>query len=456
MSYLAIVLAAGKSTRMGGKINKPFCEIGKEKLIIHLIDLILKSNFNRIIIVINSNYSQDEKDSIKNFIGEKCKFDFVYQDEQFGTGHAVRIVIDAVKSEKHNDVVVFYADTPLIKIESIEKLKNILNNGKVGVICGFDYSMNNQYGRIIFDENNKVKKIAEYKDYKDNSEIKKVQKCNSGIIGLKFDFLKIAIYKIKNNNHAKEYYLFDLLELSDEKFDYLDITLNEASGANNFVELEELESIWQNERRIHFMQNFVQLHDKNSVYFGFNNKIGSNVEIGQNVVLGKNVEIGDGVVIESNVVLNDDVKIGSGTIIKSFSYISDSIIGDNCEIGPFAHLNGKNIIGNKNIVGNFVEVKRSRLGNQNKAKHLAYIGDAVISDENNFGAGSIICNYDGKMKHKTKIGNNNMIGSNSSIIAPIEIKDNNLIGAGTVLNADLDDNNLAIARGKLKIFKRKK
>ena len=115
-----------------------------------------------------------------------------------------------------------------------------------------------------------------------------------------------------------------------------------------------------------------------------------------------------------------------------------------------------NEIGNKNIVGNFVEVKRSKLGNQHKAKHLAYIGDAVISDENNFSAGSIICNYDGKMKHKTKIGNNNMIGSNSSIIAPIEIKDNNLIGAGTVLNADLDDNNLAIARGKLKIFKRKK
>ena len=455
MSYLAIILAAGKSTRMGGKINKPFCEIGKEKLIIHLIDLILKSNFNRIIIVINSNYSEDEKNYIKNFIGEKCKFDFVYQDKQFGTGHAVKIAIDAVKSEKHGDVIVFYADTPLIKMDSIEKLKNILDDSKTGVICGFNYSENNQYGRIIFDENNKVKEIAEYKDYKDDIEIQKVQKCNSGIIGLKFDFLKNAIYKIQNNNNAKEYYLFDLLGLSDEKFDYLDISLHESSGANNFIELEELERIWQNEQRIHFMKNFVQLMDKNSVYFGFNNKIGLNVKICQNVVFGKNIEIGDNVVIESNIVLNDDVKIGHNTIIKSFSYISDSIIGDNCEIGPFAHLNGQNTIGNKNIIGNFVEVKRSKLGNKNKAKHLAYIGDAMISDENNFGAGSIICNYDGKKKPKTKIGNKNMIGSNSSIIAPIEIKDNNLIGAGTVLNANLDDSNLAVERGELKIFKKR-
>jgi bifunctional UDP-N-acetylglucosamine pyrophosphorylase/glucosamine-1-phosphate N-acetyltransferase len=454
VTYLAILLAAGKSTRMNS-LNKSFCEIGKEKIIIHCINTILESNPSQIIIVINHSWTDEDKKYISGFIGTRCKFDFVYQEDQLGTGDAVKTAINFCKNEKFDYSIVFYSDTPLMELFSIEKIKEKLKaNQSDGVICGFFCEKKNQYGRIIINKNHLIETIHEYKDYAHNDEIQNIKTCNSGLVGINFHFMKEAIYKISNQNEAREYYLFDILKFSNKKFDYLEISEDEALGINTPQDLANLEKIWQEKQREFFLKRNVFITNPESVYFGFNNKIGQNTRIENNVNIGKNVDLGQNIVIESNVVIKNDVKIGSGTIIKSFSYISKSLIGDNCEIGPHAHINDGNIIGNANIIGNFVEIKRSIIQDKNKIKHLSYLGDASIENENNFGAGSIICNYDGKNKHKTIIGSSNMIGANTSIIAPRSIGNRNIIGAGSVLNEDLESQEVAVERSDLKIKKK--
>ncbi len=458
----AIILAAGKSSRMGGGMQKAFYEIGGEKLIIHLLDKICDAKFDNIFIVINREYEDWQLQYIENFLAIKnfiCHF--VYQDEQLGTGHAILTCInhDDYKAASHDDVVVFYGDSPLIEIHSIINLKKQIITEKAGIICGFYCEKENQYGRIFLCGNlgRFVEKIIEYKDYKDSEEIKKNKLCNSGILAIKNHLLVEKIKLISNTNKAGEYYLFDIINFVDEKFSLFEIDETEALGVNNFYELAAAESTWQERQRNFWMiKMFVQLQDPQSTYFNFRNKIGRFTKIGANVEIKNNVEIEDGVIIEPNNVIGPNVLIGKNSKIKSFSYIADSKIGENCEIGPFASLTSNNFIKNHNIIGNFVEIKRSKIGTQNKIKHLAYLGDAEIGSANNFGAGTITCNYDGKNKHITIVENNNFFGANSCIIAPITIGSGNILGAGSVMTTSVDDENLIVERGEEKIRKKKK
>ena len=461
MTYLAIILASGNASRMGGHLKKSFCEIGNEALIIHLTKTVLSSNPIQLIIVINNTYTETEKQYIIDFIEKNkardCKYSFAYQKNICGTADAVKSAIEEITiQEEVNDVIIFFSDCPFIEYTTLKNFRQLIKTSPFGVICGFNCESENQYARIVLNPQNEIERLVEYKDYKDNAEVKKITKCNSGVMGVKLDFLKANLPKIQNNNQAREYYLSELAFISDKKFNYFELTENEAIGINSITELEKTELTWQNQQRNYWLQNFVQLIDKNFTYFGFNNKIGRGTKIGRGVILGKNVTIGSDVEIQSYSVISDDVKIGDGTKIKPYSHIESSIIGKNCEIGPFTNLNGNNILGDKNIIGNFVEIKRTQIGSKNKAKHLSYIGNGTIGDNNNFGAGCIFCNYDGKEKHQTSIGNENMIGANVSLIAPLNIGNKNLVGAGSVISEGFDDNNLVIERSIQQTKKRKK
>ena len=457
----AIILAAGKSSRMGGGMQKSFYEVGGEKLMIHLLDKICDAGFDNIFIVINRDYLDWQLRYIEDFLHKKNTLcDFVYQDEQLGTGHAILTCINSeqYKSKTHEDVVIFYADTPLIELPSIVNLKTQLLHEKSGLICGFVCDKESQYGRIVLDDSKKfVEKIIEYKDYKNDIDVQKIKLCNSGIFAIKNQVLVEKIGFINSQNNANEYYLFDILNYIDEKFSFFEINEDEAIGINNFYELSMAERIWQKRQRNFWMiKMFVQMQDPHTVFFSFHNKIGRFAKIGSNVEIKNHVEIGENVVIESNNVIGANVKIGKNTKIKSFSYICDTEIGENCEIGPFASLTSNNFIDNGNIVGNFVEIKRSKLGEGNKIKHLSYIGDVEMGMKNNVGAGMITCNYDGKKKHITKVENQNFFGANSCIIAPITIGSGNILGAGSVMTSSVDDDNLIVERGEEKIKKRKK
>lgn len=457
----AIILAAGKSSRMGGKVQKSFYEIGGEKLIIHLLNSVVECAFSNIFIVINEDYEDWQLKYIRDFLSKKVKSCFfIYQKRQLGTGHAVLECInsDEYKSVNHDDVIVFYADTPLVSIESIQSLRKKIKEEKVGIICGFDCNDKNQYGRIVLDIENKIEKIIEYKDYKNDEEVQKISLCNSGILAIKNNALNDLLPLVESKNEAKEYYLFDMMKyLKDGKrFSLFVMEKDEVVGINNFEELAQAEKIWQDRQRKFWMKNFVFLENPETVYFGFDVRIGNFTKISVNVEIKNGTEIGGNVEIHSNNVIGVNTKIGNNTKIKSFSYIENSIIGEDCEIGPFASITTNNEIGSKNIIGNFVEIKRSKLNKGNKIKHLAYCGNLDIGRNNNIGAGAITCNYDGEKKHTTKIGDNNFIGANSSLIAPRSIGNGNTIGAGSVVTKDVDDDNLVIERGEQKNIKRRK
>ena len=455
----AIILAAGKSSRMGSQNQKSFYEIGGEKLIIHLLSSITECDFQNIFIVINDNYENWQLEYIKNFLSKKnSACFFIYQNMQHGTGHAA---LECIKSAKyrntsHDNVIIFYADTPLITSQSIQKLQNHMRNEETGIICGFECKEKNQYGRIILNDGNKIEKIIEYKDYQNNDEIQKISLCNSGIIAIQHNILENSLPLIENKNEANEYYLFDIMHFIDnnQKFSFFKINNDEAIGINTFEELSQAEQIYQNRQRNFWIKNFVQFQDPQSVFFGFNVKIDKFVKIDSNIEIKNNTEIRENVKIQSNNIIGENVKIGKNTTIKSFSYIEDSIIGENCIIGPFASITNQNVIGDENIIGNFVEIKHSIIANNNKIKHLAYCGNLALGSNNNIGAGSITCNYNGRNKNTTSIGDNNFIGANTSLIAPLNIGDRNIIGAGSVIVKSIDSSNLVIERGKQKNIKR--
>ena len=435
------ILAAGKGSRMNGFVAlKPFAQIANSYAILHIINNLLDTqiDFKKIFIIINELYTDEHKNIINDFMKVRgfTLFEFILQDTpQLGTGHAVKTLINSKKIDEFDDcqnasMLVLYADTPLVHPETIINIYNQYDNNanKYGVLCSFQSDKPNQYGRIEIDINtNIIIKVHEYKDYKDNDIIEAIKTCNSGIMCLELGQLIYSINKIDNNNAAQEYYLPDIIQYTQFKNLIIDDT-RQLIGFNTIGQLNNVEQLYWEMRREKFAKHNVRFTDIHSVYFGMN------------VVIEDNVQIDNGCTIGPN------VYIKKGSHIKSNTIISDAQIGSNCEIGPFATINSGSILGEGNIIGNFVEIKRSKLGQGNKAKHLAYIGDCAIADKNNFGAGMIVCNYDGKKKHKTNIGSNNMIGANSSLIAPLTIGDNNLIAAGSVINKDIGNETIAIER----------
>ena len=335
-------------------------------------------------------------------------------------------------SEVENVLVVF-GDTPLLSTETLKDLLNFNDQSDITVL-GFKTSDPGRYGRLLVSDN-KLLKIVEALDA--NEEEKNITLCNGGVMIVKADKLKENLSLLDNNNAKQEYILSDLIEINNKnggRSSILECDYEETIGVDSKKGLSKAEKIYQNKLRDSFMEAGTTILDPETVFFSHDTQIGKDVEIESNIVFGENVTIKDNIVI------------------KSFCSIENSIIHNDSSIGPFARLRNNVDVGRDSKIGNFVELKNSSLENNVKVSHLSYIGDAEIHDSVNIGAGTITCNYDGVNKHKTTIGKRSFIGSNTSLIAPINIGNDANIAAGSSISKDVDSNSLAITRAPIKFI----
>jgi len=433
-----IILAAGKGTRMNTNLPKVMQPLGGSTIISHVIDTAKKVSDE---ITLVTGY---KKEILKRHVNNLySSINEVDQDEQLGTGHAVKQAAHLITADQK--VLILYGDVPLISEATIRAL---LNTSDECCLLSMEPEDPTPYGKIIKNNQGKAIKITEQKDASDEEQ--KIKEVFTGTMVVQGAWLIEALEKIENNNAASEYYLTDLVEILSSKgvrINCIQANPSEVVGANNKHELHELESILRTMKSEQLLDQGITLMDATRVDLRGQVKAGKDCSIDVNVILEGSIILGENVTIKSNVILRD-VSIGDNSVIEAFSHLSSAIVGSNCNIGPYARLREGSEIGNNAKIGNFVETKKTKLGNGAKANHLAYLGDADIGDNANIGAGTITCNYDGKDKHKTTIGDNSFIGTNSSLVAPVNIGKGAYVGAGSVITKDVPDESLAVARGK--------
>lgn len=423
-----IILSAGKGTRMQSNLPKVLHKIAGREMLNMVIDEAKKLHPANISIVISQ-----EIEPFTHFIKNQhldINLDFILQLERKGTGHAVNVAVKNFnpKLKLQKKVLILYGDTPLISAPTLNKMLEKLDNNSV-CILGFDDEEPNNYGRLVISDEGNLDKIVEFKDA--NETERKIALCNSGVIGVDGEILPHLLSQINNQNVAGEYYLTDIVAIANSqgfKCTHIKTHKNEVLGVNSRVELANLEKIKQKQIRQKMMENGVTLISPKSVYFNYDTIIANDVTIHPNVVFGLKV------------------KIESGVEIKSFCHIEDANIKSQAVIGPFARIRPGTTIKENVHIGNFVEIKKSEIGEGSKINHLSYVGDSIIGSDCNIGAGTITCNYDGFNKYQTIIGDNVFIGSNTALVAPIIIESNAIIGAGSVITKNIMENDLALSR----------
>ncbi|WP_324750613.1 bifunctional UDP-N-acetylglucosamine diphosphorylase/glucosamine-1-phosphate N-acetyltransferase GlmU [Sphingomonas sp. LY54] len=424
--FAAVILAAGKGTRMKSDVHKVLHPIAGRAMLDHLLGVLETLGPARKIVVVGSGREQ-----VEGLVAARGG-EVVVQEEQLGTAHAVGQAEQALAGFE-GDVVILFGDTPLIEAETMARMLDRLNasDGPAIVVVGFRPEDPLAYGRIIADGDGAIAKMVEYKDA--TPEERAVNLCNSGMMAVRAEDLFGLLAKVGNDNAAGEYYLPDVVMLAaaeGRKSVVIEAEPWEMSGVNSRAELALVEAEWQRRRRLQAMADGVTLVAPDTVWFAHDTLIGRDC------------------VIEPNVVFGPGVRIADGVCIRAFSHIEGATIATGAEIGPYARLRPGADIGEKAKVGNFVEVKKSRLGKGAKANHLTYLGDAEVGEGANIGAGTITCNYDGFFKYPTRIGAGAFIGSNSALVAPVTIGDHAMVGAGSVVTRDVEAGALAVARGE--------
>jgi len=423
---------------MNTNLPKVMQPLGGQTLISHVINT-AKANSEDITVVVGH-----QKELLKKHLATiDPNIKTAVQNEQLGTAHAVKTASHLIKDGEK--VLILYGDVPLISSETISAL---INSDHECTLLSMTLSDPSGYGRIISNEENLALRIIEQKDASD--EEKKIQEVFTGVLLVDGSLLKFALNQINNHNAANEYYLTDLVEILSSKgvkIDCIQANPDEVLGANTKHELHELESILRKMSSEKLLEQGITLLDATRVDVRGVVVAGKDCTVDVNVIFEGKVTLGENVTIKSNVVLQD-VSIGDNSIIESFSHLASATVGSNCSIGPYARLREGSEIGDNAKIGNFVETKKTKLGNGAKANHLAYLGDADIGDKTNIGAGTITCNYDGTNKHKTTIGKESFIGTNSSLVAPINIGKGAYVGAGSTITKDVPDEALAVGRGK--------
>jgi len=435
-----IILAGGKGTRMLSQKAKVLQALGGRTMLNHVMTAANKIS-NKISVVVGFD-KEGVKEEIKK-IGINANT--YLQKEQIGTADAVKTTLKDI--DKNEKILILYGDVPLIKEETLKKLCNQKSDLS---ILTTNLENPTGYGRALKDKENNVLGIIEEKDA--DLEQKKIKEIFTGILVTKGSVLKKYIPEINNNNSAKEFYLTDLIGIAHKngfKINTLRSSNEETAGANNRSEQEELEKTLRKMKSDDLLRNGATLLDKSRVDVRGEVKIGSDCVIDVNVIFEGHVELGNNVEIGANTIICN-TKIGDDTKILPFSHIDASEIGARCSIGPYARLREGSVIMDGARIGNFVETKKTSLGRDSKANHFTYLGDAEVGDEVNIGAGTITCNYDGKDKHKTNIGDNSFVGTNSSLVAPVTIGKNAYVGAGSTITKDIPDNALGVGRGKQK------
>ena len=438
MNIHTIILAAGKGTRMNTNLPKVMQPLGGRSLVSYVISTAQKSS-KKITVVVGH-----QKELLKKHLAEiDSNIQITSQDKQLGTAHAVKTVSHLIQD--HEKILILYGDVPLISDKTIQSL---INSKSKCTLLSMILSDPTGYGRIVFDEKSFALKIIEQKDA--SEEERNIKEVFSGIMMIDGSLLGPALEEINNQNAASEYYLTDLVEILSAKgvkINCIQANPTELLGANNKQELHELESILREMSAEKLLEQGITLLDASRVDVRGEVEAGKDCSVDINVIFEGKVTLGENVTIKSNVVLSD-VSIGDNSIIESFSHLSSALVGSNCNIGPYARLREGSEIGDNAKIGNFVETKKTKLGAGAKANHLAYLGDANVGDNTNVGAGTITCNYDGTNKHKTTIGEDSFIGTNTSLVAPVNIGKGAYIGAGSVITKDVPDEALAVGRGK--------
>lgn len=440
MKLRVVILAAGKGTRMRSELPKVLHKVANKPMVEHVIDTARSLKPDAINLIFGHG-----GDQLKQAIAGD-DLTWVEQREQLGTGHAVQQVIPHLKSSEK--VIILYGDVPLLTESTLIKLVTASANTSLGLLT-MTLAEPTGYGRIVRNERRSVTGIIEQKDA--NAQQLAIKEVNTGIMIADSDKLKSWLENLSNDNAQKEYYLTDIVAMAAREGVNIATAqpdnAQEVEGANNRQQLASLERALQQRQAEELMTQGVTLIDP--ARFDCRGKLsaGSDVTIDINAVFEGNVVLGDRVVIEPNCVIRNSV-IGDDTIIRANSHIEDAKVAKGCKVGPFARLRPGAELADEAQVGNFVEMKKSRLGKGSKASHLTYLGDTQVGEYANIGAGTITCNYDGVNKALTEIGDGAFIGSNSSLVAPVSIGKNATVGAGSVITRAVADDELAVARGK--------
>lgn len=424
-----IILAAGQGTRMVSATPKILHPIGGKPIVHHVLDTALKLNPKEAVVVISPHLQA------ASVIGSR-PVKVAVQEQPRGTGDAVRAGLEQL-SQLEGDVLILCGDVPLIQEEELEALfANRQSHPKESItVLGMQLKDPRQYGRIVAEEE-KLIRIVEYKDA--TATERQINLCNTGIILTSIATLKKLLPELNCHNAAQEYYLTDIIALAQKHhFGSYVVTGKNPDlfhGINNRAELAQTERQYQASMRHKMMLSGVTLLDPDTVYFSHDTIVGKDTVIYPNVFFGENVVVGENVTIYSN------------------CHLVNTCLGNQTKVGPFAHLREHTILEEKAEIGNFVEVKKSKLEYAAKAKHLAYLGDTTVGAKANIGAGVITCNYDGFSKHETKIGAGAFVGSNCALVAPVSIGEAAIVGAGSIITKDVPDNALGIARGKQQVI----
>lgn len=439
MSTSVIILAAGKGTRMRSHLPKVLQPLAGRPLLGHVIETAKKLQAENII-TIYGHGGQLVQDA---FVEEKIQW--VEQAEQLGTGHAVQMTLPVLPKEGIS--LILYGDVPLVRQQTLEQLLEASRETGIGMIT---LTVDNPagYGRIVR-ESGKIQAIVEHKDASDEQRL--INEINTGIYCVSNAKLHQWLPQLSNDNVQGEYYLTDIVAMAVA--DGLEIAsiqpelAFEVEGINDRLQLSALERDFQQQQAKDFMQQGVHLIDPSRFDLRGTLKAGQDVRIDINVIIEGDCELGDFVEIGAGCVLKN-TKIAAGTKVQPYSVFENAVVGENTQIGPFARLRPGAKLGNDVHIGNFVEVKNTSIGTGSKANHFTYLGDAEVGENSNIGAGTITCNYDGANKHKTIIGNEAFVGSNSSLVAPVRIGNGATVGAGSVITCDVEDYSLAFERAK--------
>ena len=424
MAIALVVLAAGQGTRMNSDLPKVLHPLGGAPLLAHALQAGAALEPERTIVITGHGAEAVER------AGRALDNDavFILQDEQLGTGHAVRMA-EAELADFDGDVLVLYGDTPFVRSVTLAAMRDRRDAGADLVVLGFDAADPGRYGRLIA-EHDRLEKIVEAKDATD--EELSVTLCNSGLLMASSKVLFDLLGQVDNENVSEEYYLTDVIGLARNAG--LDARVvrcdeDETLGINTRAELAKAEAAFQSRARTQAMEDGVTLADPATTYFSLDTAIGRDTQVGPNVVFGP------GVTVES------------GAEIRAFSHLAGCHVSSGAIVGPFARLRPGAELAEAARVGNFVEVKNATIDAGAKVNHLSYVGDAHIGEAANIGAGTITCNYDGVFKHRTEIGARAFIGSNTMLVAPVRVGDEAMTASGSVITSDVPDGDLAVARG---------
>ena len=424
MSIALVILAAGKGTRMNSDLPKVLHEIAGAPLLVHAMKSGASLSPEKTVVVAGHGFEAVKKaaqDWDENA-------EVVHQKEQNGTGHAVMVTREALAGFE-GDVMVLYGDTPFVQPETLERMVTARGDHAI-VVLGFNDDTSEKYGRLVM-EGDTLAAITEYKDADDATRA--IDFMNSGVMLVKADVLFDLLDDTNSENASGEYYLTDIVEVARNKgltSTAISCDVSETMGVNSRAHLAEAEAAFQARARAEAMDDGVTLVDHATVF------------------LAHDTVIGRDTVIEPNVYFGPDVTVETGAHIRAFSHLEGAHVSRGGVIGPYARLRPGAELAEDVKIGNFVEVKNAQIDEGAKVNHLSYVGDAHVGEKANIGAGTITCNYDGVMKHKTTIGKNAFIGSNTMLVAPVTIGDEAMTASGSVITKNVGDGALALARAE--------